>query len=304
MDKRMENKLHERRTGSQHEPANRTAVVTGATSGIGFAALQEMLARGWCCIAIGRSEERIREADRKIRLGMPHVQVQWLMADLSSLEQVNRLVREVQGLLETGDARAAHVPLDALVLCAGLVTQWYQATEDGYEMQFAVNHLSQMRLALGLRPWLEASAHARLLTVSSGSHYGTRIRWQDVMLRRHYNPLQAYKQSKLCNVLFAAEWNRRHKDSATAYAVDPGLVDTDIGCKGTNGLVHLVWRWRRRSGTSPDVPARTIVHLLEALDPKTAGHLYWKDVRPQEESRIASDPAEAARLWEYSIRLM
>lgn len=282
----------------------RTAVITGATSGIGFSVLQEMVRRGWHCIAVGRSEERMAAADLTIRQVLPQARVNWCRADLSVLAQVNHLVTEIQSILSDKACVNGVVPLDALVLCAGMVTQWYQATPDGYETQFAVNHLSQMRLAMSLLPQLAASGQARLLTVSSGSHYHTRVHWEDIMMRRRYHPLFAYKQSKLCNVLFASEWNRRHGDKVIAFAVDPGLVDTDIGAKGTTGVINLFWRWRRKSGTLPEIPTRTMLHLLESPIEKTVGHLYWKDARPSVASRVATDPAEAARLWELSCRLI
>jgi NAD(P)-dependent dehydrogenase (short-subunit alcohol dehydrogenase family) len=98
----------------------------------------------------------------------------------------------------------------------------------------------------------------------SESHKHMRMRWNDLMLTRGYNPLTAYKQSKLANILFAKGLNERYLgDGITSYVVDPGLVCTDIGCKNTGGLVDWIWKLRKKHGCQPDVPAKTYAYLCE-----------------------------------------
>jgi NAD(P)-dependent dehydrogenase (short-subunit alcohol dehydrogenase family) len=195
--------------------------------------------------------------------------------------------------------------IDALVNNAGTVSSWYTATEDGYELQFAVNHLAAFRLTFELLPLLRAAPAGRVVTVSSGSRYGARIRWRDVMYRTGYNTLLAYKQSKLANVLFSAELNRRlgNKSNVRAYAADPGLVRTRIGLKGTSGIERWVWQRRMSGGVSSDEGAQTVVFL--ATDPALpdSDAVYWKDCQPARPSRHARRPDEAARLWALSERL-
>jgi hypothetical protein len=125
------------------------------------------------------------------------------------------------------------------------------------------------------------------------------------MLRRGYGTLKAYGQSKLANVMFTVEFNRRAagRSKICAYAVDPGLVNTEIGLKGTHGIARRFWDWRRRSGVSPEHGAETIVFL--ASDPSVEGSRepYWKDCRSIAPSEYALREAEASRLWELSERL-
>lgn len=91
----------------------------------------------------------------------------------------------------------------------------------------------------------------------SQSHRGARVHWNDVMLRHRYDPLTAYKQSKLCNLLFAKGLNDRYAALGIhAYVVDPGLVHTDIGDKA-GGIAGLVWRFRKTHGAAPEIPAQT-----------------------------------------------
>ena len=281
-----------------HSVSNKTIVITGATSGIGLAAASELARQGADVIGVGRSAQNCASAEAGIRRENPGAHIRFLQADLSSQRQVRQLAAGLRPLLPDG--------LDVLVNNAGTVSNWYTATEDGYELQFAVNHLAGFLLAHELLPELHKSSGGRVLTTSSGSHRSTRMHWRDVMYRRGYHILLAYKQSKLANVLFSAEFNRRYgKDtSLRAYAVDPGLVNTPIGLKGTSGLARLVWKWRSSGGAAPEIGAATIVHLATAeLSDSDREAVYWKNCRPLAASRAARDEEEAARLWELSLRL-
>ena len=118
----------------------------------------------------------------------------------------------------------------------------------------------------------------------SESHKFMRMRWNDLMLSRGYNPLTAYKQSKLANILFAKGLNERYRgDGLTAYVVDPGLVCTDIGCKNTGGLVNWIWRMRKKHGAQPEVPAKTYAYLCETNP--APWDLYYYLCKPNTTSR-------------------
>ncbi len=280
---------------------DKVIVISGATSGIGYAVALELAQKGAVLIGVGRSEERCERAERALKDASPHGQIKFLLADLSAQREVRGLAAEVASWVrEKGFGR-----VDVLVNNAGMVTNWYTATEDGYEMQFAVNHLAHFLLTHELMPLLEAAPAARVLTVSSNSHRRARIHWRDVMMRRRYNTLLAYKQSKLANVLFSAEFNRRFAPATAmrAYAIDPGLVNTDIGLKGTGGVVHWVWQRRQKSGVSPEKGAETVVFV--SVDPSVNGsqEVYWKDCRPESPSKYALREEEATRLWRLSERL-
>ena len=135
----------------------------------------------------------------------------------------------------------------------------------------------------------------------SESHKGIKVRWGNVMLCRRYNPLTAYKQSKLCNILFAKGLNDRYAAAGIrAYAVDPGLVNTDIGNKETGALVNFIWKLRKRHGVPPDVPAETYAFLCEQ---KTVPEgLYYYLCKEKEYSKqVTSENAD--RLFELSERL-
>jgi NAD(P)-dependent dehydrogenase (short-subunit alcohol dehydrogenase family) len=276
-------------------------VITGATSGIGFFAAQALAKQGALMIGVGRSEEHIEQAKQRILAGNPQARLQFFLADLSSQRQVRDLAKKIADFLKTNGENKLH----ALINNAGAVSNWFTATEDGYEMQFAVNHLAPFLLTHELLPLLRQTPESRVITVSSNSHRNMRICWKDVMFRKGYNTLVAYKQSKLANVLFTYEFNRREAklSSVKAYAADPGLVNTDIGLKGTHGLVRWIWQKRSKHGASPERIGKEIAWLAVTPEVNTSISAYWKHGRPVQPSRYALREIEAARLWEFSERL-
>ncbi len=279
----------------------KTIVITGATSGIGQAAATALAGIGALIIATGRSPSRAEAALQSIQSQHPRAQVRFLIGDLASQQQVRTLAASIRNIAinESGGV------IDVLVNNAGMITDRFTATEDGYETQFAVNHLAVFLLSLELLPLLKQAPEGRVLTVSSASHRNMRVHWKDVMFRRGYNPLLAYKQSKLANILFTTEFNRRYStgSSLRAYAIDPGLVNTRIGSKNTHSLVRWYWEWRRRKGTPVEAGAETVVHLasIPSIDPLDA--VYWKNCRPKAPSRYSLRVDEGARLWALSERL-
>lgn len=281
--------------------SGKTALITGATSGIGLSAAHSLAELGANILVVGRSAERCHLTAASLQRLHPSITVRSFTADLASQRQVRHLAYEVRQYL----AQKTNGKLDVLVNNAGTITSWYTATEDGYETVFAVNHLAPFLLTHELLPALQAAESARILTVSSKSHRNMRIFWGDVMLRRIFNPLLAYKQSKLANVLFTAEFNRRYSSTSVmrAFAIDPGLVNTEIGMKNNSGLVYWIWNLRRKQGASPDLPAKTIALVASkpGLDP--ANGLYWKNLRAIPPSEYALRSAEAHRLWQLSERL-
>ncbi len=281
--------------------SDKTYVVTGATSGIGLAAAEILVGRGASVIGVGRSPERGRQAERRLRALNPAAQVTMLTANLALQPEIRRLATQVGETLSAWNRPA----LDGLANVAGTFTYWMALTSEGFETQWAVNHLAPFLLTNQLLPLLQAAPLGRVVTVSSGSHYGARINWDDPQLRRHYNGLSAYGHTKLANVLFTLELNRRLGTDSTvrAFAADPGLVKTDIGLKGTPPLVRRVWEWRRAGGISPDESARGIVILLTDDGIQQSDEIYWLHGRPKRASREARDAASAQRLWMLSAQM-
>jgi NAD(P)-dependent dehydrogenase (short-subunit alcohol dehydrogenase family) len=199
----------------------KTVLVTGATSGIGFAVCRKLAALGYHVLACGRTEEHCAAAKAEILKETPSADVTFFCADLMQQRHVRRLAGEISCHLRQNCGGK----LDVLVSNAGTVRSWYATTEEGYEQQFALNHLAGFLLTRELMPFLKEGS--RIILTGSRSHKWMKIRWNDIMFQRRYSCLFAYKQSKLCNMLFAAEFNRRFAGHGLrAYVADPGLVDT------------------------------------------------------------------------------
>lgn len=278
--------------------SGKTAMITGATSGIGLQAALTLACQGAFVIAVGRSPQRCLQAETSIRAACPQAQVRYLLADLSQMSQVRALAASIRSEL---NSRAIST-LDVLVNNAGVYSARYVRTADGLELTMAVNHFAPFLLTHELLPLLTAAASGRIITVSSGSHYGAFL---DLMRLNHpliYNGLWAYKVSKLANVLFSLELNRRLSTTpARAFALDPGLVNTEIGLKTGDALSSLVWKYRRRGGASPEVPVRTILYLASQESLPEA--IYWRDCHPKTSSRQSQRADLARQLWELSSRL-
>jgi NAD(P)-dependent dehydrogenase (short-subunit alcohol dehydrogenase family) len=226
---------------------------------------------------------------------VPGADARYFLCDLSSQAQIRRLGRALRGELPR---------VDMLVHAAGCVSSHFMTTEDGIELQFAVDHLAPFLLTHELLGHLQKSEDARVVVVSSGSHYHTRLDFSDLQMRGRYRCLAQYKRVKLSNVLFAAELNRRFGESGAlrAFAADPGLVRTEIGLKGTSGVEKFIWKLRMKRGVDPALPADAIAFL--ALDPSLnkRREVYWKDKSPKPPNPRALQEADARALWESSLR--
>ncbi|AEJ60733.1 short-chain dehydrogenase/reductase SDR [Spirochaeta thermophila DSM 6578] len=274
----------------------RYALVTGATGGIGRHIVAQLLARGWFVLGTARSAARTAELiDWLSSRGSETSRLTIYEVDLSS----QRALRECAGKLSAPY-------LNLIIHNAGIYTSKKRLSPEGIEVQFAVNHLAPFLLTHLLLPRsAKAPGGGRILVVSSGSHAQGRIHWRNPNLTL-YQGLVAYGQSKLANVLFVYELERRLKARGlpvTACAIDPGLVTTDMGFKHTSPISRLVWYFRRKKGVSPEFSAQSIVTVGCDLPFEEIGGKYWKFGKPIPSSPRSYREEDARRLWEISERL-
>jgi NAD(P)-dependent dehydrogenase (short-subunit alcohol dehydrogenase family) len=199
--------------------AEATILVTGATDGLGKRVALELAAKGATVLLHGRNPERLEAAVEEIKSGTGNEKSGTYLADLSSLGAVRTLA---------GRVLADEERLDALVNNAGVIVQERTESEDGYELTFAVNHLSHFLLTSLLLPLLRDSAPARIVNVASAGQ--SPIDFDDVMLERGYDGMRAYTRSKLAQIMFAFELAERLGDTGvSANALHPAsLMDTKM----------------------------------------------------------------------------
>ena len=277
--------------------SGKVALVTGGTSGIGFHIALGLARMGANVILGARTDERGQQAIDRIRSAVPETQPDYLAADLSAMSQVRSFAER---FLERQPV------LHVLVNNVGGFFLRHRSTADGYEMTFALNHLSYFLLTNLLLERLIASAPARVVNVSSAAHYQGKIRFEDFGLQRGYGfGNSAYAQSKLANVLFTYELARRlGTTGVTANAVHPGLVRTGLSTKNTPWpLRPWVALGVSVLGISQEAGASAPLMLATAPELEGVSGEYYDLNRRVRSSALSYDKASARRLWEVSAQL-
>ncbi len=284
----------------EYDFSKKSVVITGASAGVGYRTALEFCRRGAFVIGVGRSAKNCERAKANLLQEFPKAQIEFLLADLSSQKEIRLLAADIQAVLSAHKFNS----LDVLINNAGTFMDKLVLTDEGIEKTIATNHLAPFLLTHLLFPLLEKSGDGRVLTVSSGSHYNTWIEPEKIGRPVIFISLWQYKLSKLCNVLFSLAFNQHHPGSPVrAFAVDPGLVNTDIGLKGTGSLTQAIWRWRQKSAVDPIQPATTLLYLAGEPSVATSTALYWYECHEMQPSRVAQDRDLAERLWVESAKL-
>jgi retinol dehydrogenase 14 len=279
---------------SSNSSADRIAVVTGASSGIGLYTALGLARTGMRVVMAGRDRARTEAARRFVTERAGAAQIEIALADFSRLAEVRRLAEEVL---------AGHDRLDLLVNNAGLMSPHYRLSADGFELTFAVNHLAPFLLTNLLLDRLKASSPARIVTVASAAHRGQRLDLGALGKGADWGQMKAYGRSKLCNILFTRELAARLDGSGVvATCLHPGMVATGIAQHG--GIIELGWRLLKPFMIGPEKGADTSLFLATMPDPSPfhGGYVIGKTLaRPDP---AALDTGVARRLWEESARMV
>ncbi|MHB8341530.1 MAG: oxidoreductase [Mycobacteriales bacterium] len=289
--------------------AGRRAVVTGANGGLGFHTARELARHGAEVVLACRDEGRGAEARRRIVEERPSGTATVVRLDLADLASVRACAAQV---LAAGDG------LDLLVNNAGVMAIPLRRTADGFEMQFGTNHLGHFALTGLLLPALLARPGARVVTVSSNAHRIGRINFANLDASKGYHRWLAYGASKLANLLFTAELDRRARVGEVdllALAAHPGYAATNLALVGPQmsgkRTTARVLSWANHA-IAQDEASGALPSLYAATAPGLAGGLYFGPGGPLElrgspvpvgRSRRARDSSTARRLWAQSEAL-
>ena len=274
-------------------------LITGATNGIGKQAAIELAKLGASLVIVGRDEIKTRKVSVDIKQLSGNTDVDLLVADLSSMAEVRRIADEF---------REKHQRLDVLLNNAGAVFSEYQQSVDGYEMTFALNHLSYYLLTMLLLDIIKLTAQehgqARIINVSSSAHRGASLRLDNLHDSKGYSFMNSYGGSKLMNVLFTYELARRLEGEAVSVnAVHPGLVATGFGHNTGSLWAFLIKVAQRLFAISPQRGAETLVYLAASSEVDGISGKYWNQKKQKRSSDTSYDQALQKALWNFSAEV-
>ncbi|MFK7730239.1 MAG: SDR family NAD(P)-dependent oxidoreductase [Pseudomonadales bacterium] len=288
--------------------AGKHALVTGASGGLGAEAARSLAAKGVHVTLVARDKEKTEGVAASIRDAHPSAQVDIGLMDLSDPSSVNAFAE--RWLSE-------HSQLDMLILNAGLMASPLMRNAQGWEMQFATNHLGHFALTSKLMPILLQSAPARVVSLSSAGHAVSPVLLDDPNFEQSdYDPWAAYGQAKTANIWFATELNRRYAEQGVnATALHPGVISTDLARHLTKEtLAPILARMSERGEASKTIPqgAATSIYAATAPELEGKGGLYLADCQVVDENSAqhiqyvphAFDEEGEARLWAMSEQLL
>lgn len=287
------------------DQTGRSAVITGATSGLGRIAALELARHGARVTLAVRSADAGRRAAAGIADAVPDARVEVERLDLGSLASVRAFASSFV---------AAEPTLDLLINNAGVMRTPDGRTVDGFETQLGTNYLGHFALTGLLLGPLEAAPAARVVSLSSTEHKGGRIRFEDLHFEHGYAPRAAYQQSKLASTVFGLELDRRLRaSSSTVISVlaHPGVSRTSLSSTGPRGRQAVIARFgtallgqSAKRGVLPELYAATAAEVRggDFFGPAGAGEMRGRVTRVQA-SAAARDPESARRLWSVSEEL-
>jgi NAD(P)-dependent dehydrogenase (short-subunit alcohol dehydrogenase family) len=282
-------------------------IVTGANSGIGFEAAREFAHKGATTILACRSMEKGQSALAKIQDEDPGAKAEVMCLDLASLDSIREFA---------ANFKAKYDRLDVLLNNAGIMMVPYRQTEDGFETQLGINHLGHFALTGLLMDVLEKTPGSRVVNISSGGHRMGTMDFDNLLFNggKGYSRTGAYGRSKLSNLLFTYELERRieaNGGNPIAVAAHPGLSATHLADHfmggRMKGLIHAFMKLMAQSASMGALPG-----IRAAIDPDVKGGQYYGPDGPRErigspvlvESNPAShNKADAQRLWQVSEQL-
>jgi len=266
--------------------------MTGATSGIGAVAAETLASRGVRILFVARDRARGDATLMRLRAIGPRQDHGVHYGDLSRLRDVRRIAAEIG---------AAAPRIDLLINNAGLLANTRRLTDEGLELTFATNHLAYFALTGLLCKHLVSGS--RIINTASGLHARGALDFSDLQMTRGYGGMQAYANSKLCNVLFTRELARRLAGSGiTANCHHPGFVSTRFG-SGNHGPAAWALTVAKYFALTPRKGAQTMIHLATSPEVAAISGAYFVKSAEVEPSRAAIDDSAAQRLWAESVAL-
>ena len=270
-------------------------LVTGGTNGIGKSTALELARMGATVVIVGRDAQKTSQVVQEIRTASGNPNVDSLLADLSSQQEVRRLAHEFKN---------KYSQLHVLLNNAGAVFMQRQLSADDIEMTFALNHLASFLLTNLLLDVIKASAPARIINVSSNAHTTGKIEFDNLQGERNYSP-RVYENSKLANILFTMELARRLEGTGVAVnALHPGFTATGFAKNNGKVMATLVSIFAPLVARSPEKGAETSIFLASSPSVEGMTGKYFYDSQMIAAAPQATDMVVARKLWDASNEIV
>lgn len=287
--------------------SGKVIIVTGANSGIGFEAARAFALKGATTILACRNDDKAREALSKIITESPDARAEIMCLDLASLDSIHEFAEAFKARFDR---------LDVLLNNAGIMMVPYRKTDDGFESQMGTNHLGHFALTGLLIEILEKTPGSRVVNISSGGHRMGSMDFDNLLYEqgKGYSPTAAYGRSKLSNLLFTYELERRIEANGRnpiAVAAHPGLSVTHLADHFAGGhikgLIHFFYQFIAQNAAMGALPG-----IRAAVDPDVKGGQYYGPDGPRESqgypilvqsNEVSHDEEDAKRLWKVSEEL-
>ena len=271
----------------------KTAIVTGANSGMGLATVEALSDKGATVIMLCRSEERGKAAFARLMENRER-SLDLILCDLGDYESIRNCVMRV---------KEKYTQVDILVNNAGFISLDRQETKEGVERQFGINHLGHFLLTTQLIDMMRPGS--RIVVVASGAHKVGKIHFDDINLKKHFNVITAYSQSKLANVLFTREMARRlKKRRISVNCCHPGAVATNIGIDRETGFGKTITGLLKPFFQTPAEGAGTAIYLATSDEVSNITGGYFYRCRIAKSSKRSRSRILAKRLYDLSEEMV
>jgi len=262
---------------------NKIVLITGSTDGIGKQTAMDLAEMGAKVIVHGRSEEKAQSTTNEIKTKTGNGKIEYSVANLASLEDIRKMSEDLHQRFEK---------IDVLINNAGVYKNDREFSKDGYELTFAVNHLSYFLLTGLLLDLVKNSDYGRIVSVASMAH-ADRLDFDNLQGEKYYDGYDAYSRSKLCNILFTYKLaDMLSNTQVTANALHPGVISTK--------LLHEGWG---SGGTTLSQGSKTSVYLATSPGVKGVSGKYFSNSKFARSSGISFDANVQNQLWEKGENL-
>ncbi len=262
-------------------------IITGVTSGIGRALMLRFNQEGHYVIGIARNKEKLNGLRTEL---------------LGSFELIEADLGKTQDIIKAATyIKSKHQAIDVLINNAAMVPGHLMMSDEGHEMQFQVNHLAVVSMTHQLLPLL-IQTKGIIITTASDAHRPARYHASHLERLQKYSLMASYSETKLYNILFTKGFNAHvaNQTNVKAFAVHPGLVNTDLGGKETQGFMQKVWRFMARRGIRPEQATQTYADIINGLIVDD----YVSKSQPIKASKTASNVENMQDLWKKTNEIL